>query len=335
MELIADLNHPLFKNVSSNDFPVFFSVEYALFLKSQNTKMALVYDEIQRIVMPIKLWSSKVLNYITCLFPPLKNGNLLEAQDEKLFLETFLNFVGQNKLADRISSPENFAIFQSYPNASISARFGSYRVALYPNTFETVFLKYQARYRSAINNAKKQAIQIKYGKSVLTDFYQLHQLTMQRSSMHVHPLSYFEAYLKYLPNQVHLAVAFANGEAIGAVLNVYNTYSAYYLYGCSSNNTYASGAIKYLHSDAMEKFISKQVRCYDFVGARLSDVSGTKLQGIQDFKSRFGSDLYKGVLWKYDVNKWKCKTLDKLLNFKINIKGGSLPLDIIDQELSK
>jgi FemAB family len=335
MELITEISHPLFKTVSSNHFPIFFSIAYYQFLKSQNSQLALIYDDEINAVMPVKLWNSKVLNYVTCLHSPLRAGETLEVSSEKLFLDKFIQLIQSKKIADRISAPENFAIFQVAPSESISIPFGTYKVVLQLNSFSQVFSSFQARYRSAINNAKKQGIEIRYGQVVLNDFYHLHQITMRRSKMYVHDKSYFENYFDAMPSHTYLAVAYYRNEAIGALLNIYNQYAAYYLYGCSSNNTYASGAIKYLHSDAMEKLIAQKVNYYDFVGARLSDVSGTKLQGIQDFKSRFGSKLFKGLIWKQDINKFKCRTADQLLKLKMKLKGAEKPKDIIDQELGK
>jgi lipid II:glycine glycyltransferase (peptidoglycan interpeptide bridge formation enzyme) len=80
---------------------------------------------------------------------------------------------------------------------------------------------------------------------------------------------------------------------------------------------------------------TKGVKEYDFVGARLSDITNTKLEGIQNFKKRFGSELVKGYLWKLDIDKTKCKTYDSLLKIKCKLKGTKFPKDIIDQELSK
>jgi hypothetical protein len=335
MEIISDILHPMFEAVSKGNYPIFFSKSYAQFLKTQENQLVLVYDETLHAVMPIKLWKSKVLTYITCLYAPLNSGMRLEADKEKLFLDQFIQFVKSKKIADRISAPENFAIFQMAPSESVSAPFGTYKVVLHPNSFSKVFANFQARYRSAINNAKNQGIEIRYGKLMLNDFYHLHQVTMNRTKMYIHDIAYFENYFNTMPENVHLAVAYYQNEAVGALLNVYNQYASYYLYGCSSSNTYASGAIKYLHSDAMEKLIEKKVSYYDFVGARLSDVSGTKLQGIQDFKSRFGSELFKGLLWKHDINQFRCNAADQLFNLRRKLKGNKKNMDIIDQELAK
>jgi FemAB family len=335
MELITDTNHPLFSITSNGDFPIFFTRAYSKFLSSQNKILGLIHDKKANVVIPIKIWQSKILNYITCLHRPMREGADLAPIFEKIFLDKLVVFITEQKLADRISAPENFALFQETPNHAISARFGTYKVKLHPMSFEYVFAHFQARYRSAIHNAEKVGVTVRYGASCLNDFYSLHQLTMQRSKMHVHPKKYFEAYLQSMPENVHLAVAYFNKEAVGAILNIYNDSAAFYLYGCSSDNTHASGAIKYLHSDAMKLFCERGVRQYDFVGARLSNVVGTKLEGIQAFKSRFGTQLVEGLIWKKDIHLLKCRISDKLLYVRTKLTNGVLPKDIIDQELLK
>jgi hypothetical protein len=285
MEWIKDINHSFFLDTSK--YPVFFSKDYANFLENTNQNLIIGYSKEYQAYLPFRIWSSKLLCHITCLYPPLTNGELLSITTEKSFLNAFVKQIKEDNLADRITSPDNFSLFQTCPDSSVDAAFGSYRVDLSSKDFLQVFSSFQARYRSAINSAKKERIQIKYGEEYLDDFYALHRITMNRSSMHVKDKSYFEKYFKYIPNNTHLAVGYHGSEAIGALLNIYNAHSSYYLYGCSSDNTHTSGAIKYLHSDAMEKMIQRGVTFYDFVGARLSDVSGTKLQGRKNLETRY------------------------------------------------
>ena len=76
------------------------------------------------------------------------------------------------------------------------------------------------------------------------------------------------------------------------------------------------------------------VKWYDFVGARINPSPGSKVEGIQRFKSRFGGELKEGFLWKKNYNKIKSSFYSIALYSygkikKINVK------DIIDQENGK
>ena len=58
---------------------------------------------------------------------------------------------------------------------------------------------------------------------------------------------------------------------------------------------------------AMKLMKERGVKYYDFVGARINPDEGSKYEGIQRFKSRFGGELKKGYLWKMPLNKFKYK----------------------------
>jgi len=318
-----------------NNFPVFFHPCYSDFLETQGSSLFLAYSERTGAYLPFKLWDSRFLRLITCLYQPLKQGEPLSEDDEKLFFNDFIAKVKKLRLADRITAPYNTAVFQTMPDRSVSAPFGTYKTPLYPLSFEQVFSKFQPRYRTAIRQAENGKVELKYGEAALNDFYALHKLTMDRSGMHVQPLSYFEAHLSRMKSNVLLCAAYIESEPVGAILLVYSRHSAQYLYGSSSDNTKAQGAIKWLHSHAMKLLIEKGVKEYDFVGARLTRLTDSRLKGIQEFKSRFGSILYKGVIWKKDISHFKCSMYDRILKVKIKLSGHEFPMDIIDQELLK
>jgi aminoglycoside 3-N-acetyltransferase len=79
----------------------------------------------------------------------------------------------------------------------------------------------------------------------------------------------------------------------------------------------------------------KGVKRYDFVGARLSHIAGSKLEGIQQFKRRFGAELEEGFLWKKDLDIFDCMVFDELVRFSYKLKKQSPLLDIIDEEILK
>src|SRR4030095_8023638 len=104
----------------------------------------------------------------------------------------------------------------------------------------------------------------------------------------------------------------AEGTALGGVFIAYTRYAAFYLHGGSTPDIAVPGAIRLLHWEAIRRLMNEGVQRYDFVGARLSDVSGTKLEAIQRFKSRFGSELVRGEIWKMDVSRSRTALYDSL-----------------------
>ena len=83
-----------------------------------------------------------------------------------------------------------------------------------------------------------------------------------------------------------------------------------------------------LHWEAIKYFKEKGIKRYDFVGARISPEKGSKLEGIQRFKSRFGPTLKRGYLWKKNINPLKTN----LYNFLVLIKTLNCKGDVVDQE---
>jgi len=288
------------------------------------------------IFAPVKLNKSKFLKIVQFQFPPINSkGNRLQKEDEKNFCETAIKYITENKIAHRISQPKNYSLFNSLPGKCISSQFGTYKIDLQNKTTDQILLGMQARYRSAIRQIEKLNVKIKYGISELGVFQKLHAETMGRTGAFSEEFETLKEELIALPNNSILAAIYIDEKIQGGVYLTYSKFAAYYIHGASANTTEASGAIKYLHYNLMCLMRDKDVKQYDFVGARLSDITGTKLEGIQNFKKRFGSDLVKGYLWKVDIDKTKCKTYDNLLKIKCKLKGTKFPIDIIDQERSK
>ena len=75
------------------------------------------------------------------------------------------------------------------------------------------------------------------------------------------------------------------------------------------------------------------VKWYDFVGARINPIPGSKQEGIQRFKSRFGGELKIGYLWKYSISPLKVRLYQTYIKLK-NSRSHSYTKDIIDQENS-
>ena len=244
-------------------------------------------------------------------------------------------FLLEKKMAHRITQPENFAIFKSVPRYSISSPFGTYYVNLENYTEEELFEKLHSKHRNVIRNAEKHNVVIKYGKECIDDFYLLYKQTMKRSNMFCQDISYFFDFYAYLNSSIICGVAYYNDSPQGGIFMPYTKFGAFYLYGSSAEKIEINGSINYLHWNTIKLLKQKGIKRYDFVGARLSDVSGTKLEGIQQFKKRFGAELEEGFLWKKDLDVFDCLVFDELIQFRYKLKKERPLLDIIDEELLK
>jgi hypothetical protein len=327
--LIIDNN--TIKNKKS--LPYFYLKEFALFEKREVNKEVVYFSDEFGNTIACKVWKNKFLKVAQLLYPPLSStGQRLDVEGEQLFLDKWVCFIRKQKLAHRIAQPENFAIFKCVPKNSVSVNFGTYFINLSDFTAEELFKNLHVKHRNVVKNAQKHGVVLKYGEAYLNDFYTLYQQTMQRSNMYCQDITYFQNFQSQLGEFVLIGVAYVNDVPQGALFIPFTKFGAFYLYGASAEKIEINGAINYLHWNTVMKLKGAEVKRYDFVGARLSDVSGTKLEGIQQFKKRFGAELERGFLWKIDVNKLYCCLFDGLVAFKLKLLKIQIPLDIIDQE---
>ena len=78
------------------------------------------------------------------------------------------------------------------------------------------------------------------------------------------------------------------------------------------------------------------VLLYDFVGARVNPEPGSKLEGIQRFKSRFGGEMKVGYMWRYVNRPVRYKIYNLLLNSYMKyVRHDNTFSDIIKEERSK
>lgn len=312
--------------------PYFYLPSYAVFVRTQGRE--LVFFSKDEYSMACLAWKNKFLKLLQPLYPPLTTeGKRLSPHQEKSFLNSFISFIEQNRLAHRITQPANLAIFHSYPDSSTHAPFGTYFLDLEQPEAD-LFANLHGKHRNVIRNAQKNNIELLFGKDCIKDFFRLYEQTMKRSSMYCEPVSYFRSFYEVIPENILCGVAYYHGKAQGAVFIPFTRCGAFYLHGASADQVEVTGAMNYLHWKSILLMKEKGVKRYDFVGARLSNVSGTKLEGIQQFKARFGTSLEEGFLWKKDLSVARCRLFDRLLGIKLRLKRQQAPRDIIDQELT-
>lgn len=323
------------EGLENQNYPFPFLKSFSNFISNNSTSQYILFKSNSGVLIPSKVRKSGFLKILQLLFYPISQDfSRLSSYNEKIFLNELLIFIKTKKICDRIEQNETYALFQEFPTNSKSVPFGTYEINLVDD-IDKLFYNIQPRYRSAINNASKGEIEIKFGYKVLKDFYSINKKTLERSKMWVFEYNYFEKMIEHMKNNVLCAVAYYKGKPEGGVLCMYSNYGAYYLYGASEEKVSNSGLIKFLHWEVIKYFKGIGVGKYDFVGARLTNVIGTKLEGIQKFKERFGSTLVKGYLWKMDINIFKCWLYDIIVRISFKLKGLKLEGDIIEQELKK
>lgn len=323
MQIVSDIKTLSQKvNIAENNFPVFYQNKDISFFLSDHT------------VIPFLTHRNYFLKICKVEFYPLKNNERLSAEEEKKVLNIFVNYIKQKKIADRITQPANYVIFNTVPENASWCKFGTYQINL-SQTEEQLWRNVHSKHKNVIRNAEKNNVKLKYGELQIENFHLLYRQTMERSNMYCEDILHFKKMYQTFPKNTICGVAYYKNIPQGALFMPYSMYGVYYLYGASAEKIEVNGVMNFLHWNTIKLLKQQNVMLYDFVGARLSDVSGTKLEGIQKFKERFGGELKIGYLWKIDINKTKCFVYDFLLKTKLKLNGNHFPKDIIDQENEK
>ena len=317
------------------DCSIFNSIEYCGISDRQNQHILIVECLLnnEKLIFPFEVFESKLLTFGRFLYQPTYiDGRIPTKEQENAILNSWLAYLKKGRIVHRITQPNTASLFQSFPTGATYCPFGSYRIDLQLPT-EVLLKNLHPKHRNGIRSAEKKGAYIKVGNSQLETFHHLYESTMSRSNMHAESLTYFKGLFDSVgvKNLFCGVVYSVDHEPQGAVLVPFTNFGAHYIWGASAEKVKVTGAINYLHYSMMMDLKKNGVKFYDFVGARLSDVTGTKLDGIQKFKKRFGGILHEGYLWKADINKLRCNIYDLIAKITGRAKG----MDIIDQEIIK
>ena len=305
--------------------PIFNSPKY-LTLMGDNYGWIGGFDHTgMRILVPYVIKKRYFFKYATFYSTPIIKGNQLTRDEEVCFLNDCISKLKKCQV-DFCTQPVNHAIFQGYPNGSKYTPFGSYILDL-TRSEDDLWKGMHNKHRNVILNAKKKGVIIEfYSADSINVAYEIILSTMRRSNMDMLPRIKFSQIIESLDTNVCIAIALHEGMPMGCGVFPFSLFGAYYLYGGSTESPLL-GSMNLLHWEVIKYFKKLGVKQYDFVGARLKPRPGTRLEGIQRFKQRFGATMQTGYLWKIPIT-YKYYIYAIILKLKTGWKG-----DIIDQEL--
>ena len=233
---------------------------------------------------------------------------------------------------DFIYQPYAFAVFEEVPDNCVSAPFGTYKIDL-TQSEEELFKNLHSKHRNVVRKAQSNNLKVFGGIEYLQDCYDLISNTMLRQKQPFMNIEQFKNMYSHLGNNISFYII-KNGDILeGSAIIAWNEQEAYYLYAGSSIKT-SAGAMNLLVWHIMLDMKNRSVKSFDFVGARIEPKNGSKLEGIQRFKSRFGTTLKVGYLWKIPIRPFKYKLYRFIVWLNYKLKNKTYIGDIIDQELS-
>jgi len=285
----------------------------------------------QGMVLPYYIKKILIFRYI--VFPTGVIGKY-DKNEEQIFLENILEHLRKKPGIDFILMQHATALFNTYPKGASACHFGTYSLNL-TKTEEELFAGLHPKHRNVIKKAKNDGIIISEGSDNFNDCVLLVQETLKRQGLSYPSIGYFQQLKKNLGENLDFWIARDESMIHGSAIILWSKgHNSYYLFGGSSGKHH-NGALNLLQWEVIRLMKSRSVYTHDFVGARLNPAKGSKYEGIQRFKERFGGDLKEGYLWKFPIRKIKYRLYINALKIKCILKRIEYTGDVIDQEYKR
>jgi Acetyltransferase (GNAT) domain len=310
--------------------------KYKSFLPVVATKEYLSYNSSKygwflsdKFILPFYLSKKLIFTriFFTTSLIPLSETS---PNDEKIFLNEVVDSAKKNKI-DIIELPASNAIFNFFPKNAPHTEFGTFIVDLSLDE-EILFKNLHQKHRNVVRKAEKDGVVITFCDEKIKECYDIIKDTYARQGK---SFIIYEKFLKLKENlgdNVRFYLAIKNNVIQSVAVLLWNeNHSSYYLYGGSIKDPY-TGSNNLLHWRAMIDMKALGVKLYDFMGARIEPEAGSKLEGIQRFKERFGGNLKTGFIWKYPVNNTKYFFFEVITRLYYLSKFRRYDGDIISQE---
>jgi len=237
-------------------------------------------------------------------------------ENEQKFLDEMVECVKKQNICDFIAKPQANVFFNVYPKNSDYIKWGTYVTDIQKND-EELLRSFHSKHRNVIRKSIKDGVKIEITKD-LDLVYQNIKETLERQNSLFYPS---KEYLNCLKNSnLLLLIAKKDDKLQGSAVIVYDSVRGYYMYGGSIPRPH-TGSVNLLQYEAMKILRDKGLKKYDFVGARLCVEKGSKFEGIQRFKSRFGAELEEGFAFRIVLKPFKYKLFNFVVKNYLRLKG--------------
>lgn len=238
---------------------------------------------------------------------------------EALFMAEVINFLKNNKFCDFIGKAQSNCVFKNVPENVNTVPWGSYFLDL--TLLETDIVSgYHKKHRNVIKKAEKEGALVVFNDSIDVIYNNIKATLERQNSPYFPSLSFITNLKNNLPNNLLLASVYQGDVLQGTAIVLFDGECGYYLYGGSAAKP-ATGSVNYLQHRIMLHLKSLGLSKYDFVGARMNVEPGSKFEGIQRFKSRFGCQLDSGYAFNVVFSPVKFKMYNFAVKSFLRIKG--------------
>lgn len=270
-------------------------------------------------VLPFILDKKLIFKRLFFTYAPIPLNKELDKVSQKQFIDQVVGFVKQKKLCDAITKAQAYVVFDEVPDKCDSVEWGSYITDI-PENENELLMKFHSKHRNVIKKAIKDGVTILQENQTSRVFENIKETLERQNSIYYPSSKYLNGLKKDAPKNIALFVAEKDGILQGSAVIIYDEDCGYYMYGGSCNRP-STGSINLLQYEVMKFLLQRKIFKYDFVGARINVKVGSKYEGIQRFKMRFGAELKKGYAFRVVFNPIKYSVFNKLIKVYGKIKG--------------
>jgi len=258
------------------------------YLSSKSEDYGWFVDE--NFIIPYYVTKKLFFKYIVFSSETIYINDSLSKDDEKRFLNEVILDIKKNLpyIDFIVQSPTN-VVFNTFPDNSIYCEFGSYQIDLKRDE-DVLFSNLHSKHRNVIRKAKKDGVIVNRGIEFKDEAFKIVQDTMLRQGMNPPSRDIFNNEVEKINGNLEFYITIKDEKIQGSAIIYWNKNGAYYVHGGSCEKPYG-GSLNLMHWKIIKYMKSREVKLYDFVGARIKPKEGSKLEGIQRFKSRFGSTI--------------------------------------------
>lgn len=305
---------------------LFFSKEYEKNVLARNQSLYYVWSGAYILVARIR--QQFFLKAAVLESENFKYGN---GENEKEFVTAAMHELKKHGVQWTICATT--ARLQEYPEGASVAPAGNHIVDLTLPEGD-LWSNVHSKHRNSIRRGEKSNLELKIGgMELLEDYVPIAIETYSRSNKSTSGMKYYRKIMESLDNNICVFMVYKEGEPQAGGMFYYNEQMAYYLHGASIGRP-EPGSTNYLLWNAMTYFKEKGVKKFSFVGYHYDPEKGSKLEGIQRFKERFGGELERCFNFRYEQNHLAYKLYCFAMQFKAK-KPFEKYRDAIDLQVEK
>ncbi len=251
-------------------------------------------------------------------------------QRERDFLNEVVKIVKNDKMCDVIYKPQPSAVFRTYPDGADFFEWGSYVLDIEP-TLEEMLKKMSSKRRSCVRKMVRDGVKVEEVED-LNEIFPLLYDTIKRQEVSLLPdKDHLLNIKKYLyPENMRMYKATLDGQLQGVCIIYFANGEAFYELGGTAVTPHQCSMSLLIFEVMLDLYHNHNIRTYDFVGAYINLKEGSKEEGIQNFKRRFGSRLRKGYQFTVVINPLYYKLYNVAVKSYFKMKGISY-IDAIDK----